>query len=533
VPTGPAPTLIAISPQSGTIDGGTAVKLTGTSFVTGATVTFGSSAATGVDVIDASTITALTPAHSAGETQVTVTNPDKQSATLSGALTPLTNPGFESGSANWVLLGSGGSVNFGSNSANAHSGTGYAELSTAASEDHPVLYAADSSGSAEYFPVNPGDIITFGGWGYHVSGNGKARWGLEVSDHNKENKIYYSAEPFNVKVSTWVNFQSSYTVPIGVSYVRFYCEAGATTEPTVDRFDDAYLQIDIPGAGFDYVAETAASGPPPTLSSITPQSGSIAGGTSVTLGGQNFLNGATVTFDGSAATGVQVVDSSTIMALTPPHGPGESNVTVTNPDGQSSTLIGNISPLLNPGFELGSVNWQLLGAGGAATIQNNSANARSGSYYAELNTSAATDHPVFYAADANNVAQYVSVNPGDVITFGGWGYHVSGDGRARWGLEVSDANKKNASYISAAPYNVTASTWTYFESTYTVPAGMAFVRFYCEIGGSSGASDDRFDDAFLQVDIPGGGYDYFTQAPSDPPAPTLNSITPQSGSTAE
>jgi len=532
VPTGPAPTLIAISPQSGTIDGGTAVKLTGTSFVTGATVTFGSSAATGVDVIDASTITALTPAHSAGETQVTVTNPDKQSATLSGALTPLTNPGFESGSANWVLLGSGGSVNFGSNSANAHSGTGYAELSTAASEDHPVLYAADSSGSAEYFPVNPGDIITFGGWGYHVSGNGKARWGLEVSDHNKENKIYYSAEPFNVKVSTWVNFQSSYTVPIGVSYVRFYCEAGATTEPTVDRFDDAYLQIDIPGAGFDYVAETAASGPPPTLSSITPQSGSIAGGTSVTLGGQNFLNGATVTFDGSAATGVQVVDSSTIMALTPPHGPGESNVTVTNPDGQSSTLIGNISPLLNPGFELGSVNWQLLGAGGAATIQNNSANARSGSYYAELNTSAATDHPVFYAADANNVAQYVSVNPGDVITFGGWGYHVSGDGRARWGLEVSDANKKNASYISAAPYNVTASTWTYFESTYTVPAGMAFVRFYCEIGGSSGASDDRFDDAFLQVDIPGGGYDYFTQAPSDPPAPTLTSITPQSGSTA-
>ena len=75
--------------------------------------------------------------------------------------------------------------------------------------------------------------------------------------------------------------------------------------------------------------------------------------------------------------------------------------------------------------------------------------------------SAATDHPVFYAADTNNVAQYIAVNPGDVITFGGWGYHVSGDGKARWGLEVSDANKKNASYISASPYNVTTSTWTY------------------------------------------------------------------------
>ena len=59
-----------------------------------------------------------------------------------------------------------------------------------------------------------------------MSGNGKARWGLEVSDRNKENKIYYSAEPFNVKVPTWVNFQSSYTVPIGVAYVRLYCEVG-------------------------------------------------------------------------------------------------------------------------------------------------------------------------------------------------------------------------------------------------------------------------------------------------------------------
>jgi len=530
-PSGPAPTLISISPQSGTVDGGTAVKLTGTNFVSGATVTFGGMAATGVDVVDSSTITTLTPAHSPGETQVTVTNPDGQSASLSGALMPLSNAGFESGGSGWVLLGSGGSVTFPSNSANAHSGSGYAEISANAG-DHPVLYAADSSNSAEYFAVTPGEVITFGGWGYHVSGDGKARWGLEVSDVNKENKIYYSAEPFNVKVSSWVNFQSSYTVPIGVAFVRFYCEVGTSTEPTVDRFDDAYLQIDIPDAGFNYVAETTPSGPPPILSSIIPQSGPIAGGTSVTLGGQNFLSGATVTFDGSAATSVQVVDSTTITALTPPHALGESNVTVTNPDGQSSTLIGNVSPLLNPGFELGSVNWQLLGSGGTATIQNNAANAHSGSYYAELTTSSATDHPVFYAADTNNVAQYVSVNPGDVITFGGWGYHASGDGKARWGLEVSDANKQHASYISAAPYNVTTSTWTYFQSSYTVPAGMAFVRFYCEIVGSSGASDDRFDDAFLQVDITGGGYDYVSETQSSDPPPTLTSITPQSGTTA-
>lgn len=530
-PSGPAPTLISISPQTGTTDGGTAVKLTGTNFVSGAKVTFGGNPATGVDVIDSSTITLLTPAHPAGETEVTVTNPDGQGASVAGYLEPLSNAGFESGQANWILQGSGGSVTFGNNSTDAHSGNGYAEI-TAATGDHPVLYAADSANAAEYFPVSPGDIITFGGWGYHVSGDGKARWGLEVSDGNKKNKVYYTAEPFNVKASTWVSFQSSYTVPIGVAYVRLYCEIGANTEPAVDRFDDAYLQINMPNVGFSFVAEVTPSGPPPALASIMPQSGSIAGGTAVTLGGQNFLSGATVTFDGSSATNVQVVDTSTITAVTPPHGPGESNVTVTNPDGQSSTLIGNVSPLLNSGFESGAIGWQQLGSGGSATIQNTPGNARSGSSYADLTTSAASNHPVFYAAETNGVAQYISVNPGDVVIFGGWGYHVSGDGKARWGLEVSDANKKNASYISASPYNVTTSTWTYFQASYTVPAGMAFVRFYCEIGGSSGASEDRFDDAFLQVDISGGGYDYVTQTQGGGPAPTLTSISPQSGSTA-
>ena len=71
--TGPAPTVSSVCPNSGSTAGGTAVTITGTNFAAGATVTFGSAAATNVVVVNSTTITATTPAGSAGAVTVTVT----------------------------------------------------------------------------------------------------------------------------------------------------------------------------------------------------------------------------------------------------------------------------------------------------------------------------------------------------------------------------------------------------------------------------------------------------------------------------
>ena len=49
------------------------MTITGTNFAAGATVTFGSTAATNVVVVNSTTITATTPAGSAGAVTVTVT----------------------------------------------------------------------------------------------------------------------------------------------------------------------------------------------------------------------------------------------------------------------------------------------------------------------------------------------------------------------------------------------------------------------------------------------------------------------------
>jgi hypothetical protein len=87
--------------------------------------------------------------------------------------------------------------------------------------------------------------------------------------------------------------------------------------------------------GYSY----ASAPPAPTVSSITPNSGSTAGGTSVTISGNNFNTGATVSIGLTAATNVTVVNSTTITAATPGHAAGTVNVVVTNPDTQSGTLV--------------------------------------------------------------------------------------------------------------------------------------------------------------------------------------------------
>jgi hypothetical protein len=83
----PSVSVTSVSPNSGPYLGGTAVTITGTGFLAGASVTFDASAATSVVVVNSTTITANTPAHAAGAVTVTVTNTDTTSGTLTNGYT--------------------------------------------------------------------------------------------------------------------------------------------------------------------------------------------------------------------------------------------------------------------------------------------------------------------------------------------------------------------------------------------------------------------------------------------------------------
>ena len=81
----------------------------------------------------------------------------------------------------------------------------------------------------------------------------------------------------------------------------------------------------------------AVPNPAPTITSVSPTTIATTGGTTVSIFGTNFVNGATVKFDTLSATGVSFVGGTQLTAIAPAHPAGPVTITVTNPDNQSAT----------------------------------------------------------------------------------------------------------------------------------------------------------------------------------------------------
>lgn len=78
----------------------------------------------------------------------------------------------------------------------------------------------------------------------------------------------------------------------------------------------------------------------PSLSAITPASGSASGGVGFTLTGTNLTGTLSVTFDGVAATSVNVVNSTTVTGVAPAHAAGVVDIAISTPQGSASLTNG-------------------------------------------------------------------------------------------------------------------------------------------------------------------------------------------------
>jgi hypothetical protein len=76
----------------------------------------------------------------------------------------------------------------------------------------------------------------------------------------------------------------------------------------------------------------------PTLGLVTPNQGSVKGGTRVTLRGTGFMNGTTASFAGKQATNITFIDAQTLQAITPEGTVGWADVVVRNPNAMEATL---------------------------------------------------------------------------------------------------------------------------------------------------------------------------------------------------
>lgn len=173
----------------------------------------------------------------------------------------------------------------------------------------------------------------------------------------------------------------------------------------------------------------------PRISSVSPNSGSTAGGTSVVIAGLRFQAGATVTFGGKSAMVVSVAPSS-ITAVTPAHAAGIVNVVVTNPDGLKGRLasgytyvnlgqppqISSISPTSGPtsGGTSAAITGSGFQAGAAVTL---------GGASATVVGVAPSSIAIVTPAHAAGSVDVVVANPdGQTATLTGGYSYVSGGG---------------------------------------------------------------------------------------------------------
>ncbi|WP_081609260.1 putative Ig domain-containing protein [Pseudomonas sp. CBZ-4] len=128
-------------------------------------------------------------------------------------------------------------------------------------------------------------------------------------------------------------------------------------------------------AGVAFYTLVVTGGGTPTLTSLTPNSGSTAGGTSVTLTGTNLTGATGVSFGGALASGFTVNSATSITATTPAHAAGAVNVVVTTPGGTATLTNGytyatptvSVGPTTLPsGAQNTAYSTQTITASGAA-----------------------------------------------------------------------------------------------------------------------------------------------------------------------
>jgi hypothetical protein len=137
--------------------------------------------------------------------------------------------------------------------------------------------------------------------------------------------------------------------PLGGVVVTDTKITGVTGGFPAESFFDVFVEI--PGIGSDTLPGAFQAMDPPSVASVSPNQGPAAGGTPVTITGEDFLSTppcvTTVTIGGAPAVGVVVASDTQIYCDTPSGSEGPADVAVTSPGG-TGTLVGGFTYYLAP-----------------------------------------------------------------------------------------------------------------------------------------------------------------------------------------
>jgi hypothetical protein len=352
-----APSITLISPNSGPVSGGTTVTISGDDFVNGCRVKFGGIDAAQVIFNNSNQLTAVTPAQAApGAVNIRIINPDGQLNVLQDAfqytqppptpsptiafIAPVSGP--LSGGTQVTIIGenfaSGCRVKFGGvDSAQVIFINNNQIIATTPAQTAPgpvTVRVVNPDGQANALqnafqyqqpPPTPAPSL------FSVSPNSGPLAGGTAVVINGQNFAASCAVRFGGIDAAQVAFNSS-------NQLTAVAPPQSSPGPVNVRVVNPDGQANALQNAFQYTQQPPPT-PAPSVSSVSPNSGSISGGTQVTISGQNFAAGCVVRFGGVDASQVTFNNSSQITAVTPAQtAPGPVNVRVINPDGQANAL---------------------------------------------------------------------------------------------------------------------------------------------------------------------------------------------------
>jgi IPT/TIG domain len=320
------PTITAVSPSSGPASGGNPVVINGSGFTGPDTVHFGTTAT--AFTIDSDTqITAIAPPGT-GTVQVTVSNAGGTSNgvsytyTMVPALTllaPTTGPA--AGGTAVTLIGTGLSgatgVNFGAIPATSFTIVSNTQITAIAPAGVGTVSVAVTSaaGSSNGLPFTYVGVPTV----TSVSPNsGPVTGGTVVT-------------------VTGTGFTGATAVNFGITPATLYFVLSDTKILAIAPAGTGTVQVTVTTAAGTSVGVPFTYLPVPTLTSISPASGPVTGGTTVIVSGTGFTGATAVFFGILPATSFTVNSDTQITAVAPP-GLGTVPVTVTTPAGTASGL---------------------------------------------------------------------------------------------------------------------------------------------------------------------------------------------------
>lgn len=342
----PAPIVTSIEPSYGHPDGGETVVIKGDKFRPNATVKFGDFNASNVIVISANEITAVTPPGKQGSVVVKVTNPDGQYGTIGYSYK--TDPIVTSIDPNNGPLAGGNTIYFNGkyfmNGITVTIGGKPAPVTVFTSSTYfrVTVPEGDAPGAVDVVLTNPdGTTVTVpGGYTY----NAPPVEEISIS--------YISPTTGELKGGELVfiqgkKFDPAVKVYFGEKEAAIHTYYSADRVAVIAPAGDAAGVVDVKAVNPDgkaatledaYTYKPAPVLPKPEISSITPNSGLLAGGNKAVISGKNFQSKANVFIGPTKATVTYLSSSQINIDVPAAAAPGEVDVKVVNPDNQEAVL---------------------------------------------------------------------------------------------------------------------------------------------------------------------------------------------------